>query len=148
MNPIPRDPPVTTATLPSSPNSELSESGPDAGEDEVSAMLGSMADTNQVLEIRRASIGEAEVHEEPLTELDEGQIRLRVDRFAVTANNVSYAGAGIADVVGGDREPVDAQPDLALVQFRERFFVHLGLADGCPTDLQDLVGISHPPQHG
>jgi len=57
-----------------------------------------MADTNQVLEIRRASIGEAEVHEEPLTELDEGQIRLRVDRFAVTANNVSYAGAG--DLLG------------------------------------------------
>jgi len=57
-----------------------------------------MADTNQVLEIRRASIGEAEVHEEPLTELEEGQIRLRVDRFAVTANNVSYAGAG--DLLG------------------------------------------------
>ncbi len=55
-------------------------------------------DRNQVLEIRRASIGDAEVHEESLTELADGQIRLRVDRFAVTANNVSYAGAG--DLLG------------------------------------------------
>ncbi len=61
-------------------------------------MLGSMAHSNQVLEIRRASIGDAEVHEEPIVELQDGQIRLRVDRFAVTANNVSYAGAG--DMLG------------------------------------------------
>jgi hypothetical protein len=52
----------------------------------------------RVLEIRRAAIGEAEVHEEPFTDLLDGQIRLRVDRFAVTANNVSYAGAG--DLLG------------------------------------------------
>jgi hypothetical protein len=52
----------------------------------------------RVLEIRRAAIGDAEVHEEPLAELLDGQIRLRVDRFAVTANNVSYAGAG--DLLG------------------------------------------------
>jgi hypothetical protein len=57
-----------------------------------------MAHTNHVLEIRRASIGEAEVHEEPLAALDDGQIRLRIDRFAVTANNISYAGAG--DLLG------------------------------------------------
>jgi len=66
-------------------------------------MLGSMADSNsnlsnRVLEIRRSSIGDAEVHEEPLSELVDGQIRLRIDRFAVTANNVSYAGAG--DLLG------------------------------------------------
>lgn len=61
-------------------------------------MLGSMADSNHVLEIRRASIGDAEVHTEPLPVLEDGQIRLRVDRFAVTANNVSYAGAG--DMLG------------------------------------------------
>ncbi len=64
-------------------------------------MLGSMAhenDTTQVLEIRKSSIGDAEVHEEPLTELQEGQVRLRIDRFAVTANNISYAGAG--DMLG------------------------------------------------
>jgi hypothetical protein len=53
---------------------------------------------NRVLEIRRGSIGDAEVHEEPQTALTEGQIRLRVDRFAVTANNVSYAGTG--DLLG------------------------------------------------
>ncbi len=57
-----------------------------------------MADSNRVLEIRRSSIGDAEVHEEPTGELHDGQIRLRIDRFAVTANNVSYAGAG--DMLG------------------------------------------------
>jgi hypothetical protein len=64
-------------------------------------MLGAMAHdsgTNRVLEIRRSSIGEAEVHEEPVTDLGDGEIRLRVDRFAVTANNISYAGAG--DLLG------------------------------------------------
>lgn len=66
-------------------------------------MLGSMAeskrdDHHRVLEIRRTSIGDAEVHDEPIHELADGQIRLRVDRFAVTANNVSYAGAG--DMLG------------------------------------------------
>jgi hypothetical protein len=55
-------------------------------------------DVDRVLEIRRASIGEAEVHKEPLRGLEDGQIRLRIDRFAVTANNVSYAGAG--DLLG------------------------------------------------
>ncbi|HSL74336.1 MAG TPA: DUF2855 family protein [Ilumatobacteraceae bacterium] len=55
-------------------------------------------DTTQVLEVRRTSIGEAEVHREPNAELADGQIRLRIDHFAVTANNVSYAGAG--DLLG------------------------------------------------
>jgi len=59
---------------------------------------GNRDDVDRVLEIRRASIGEAEVHEEPLAPLEDGQIRLRIDRFAVTANNVSYAGAG--DLLG------------------------------------------------
>jgi hypothetical protein len=57
-----------------------------------------MSHSNHVLEIRRASIGDAEVHVEPLADLQDGQIRLRIDRFAVTANNVSYAGAG--DLLG------------------------------------------------
>jgi len=64
-------------------------------------MLGTMAhdDTStHVLEVRRTSIGDAEVRDEPVVELADGQIRLRVDRFAVTANNVSYAGAG--DLLG------------------------------------------------
>ena len=66
-------------------------------------MLASMAHSNsnlgnRVLEIRRSSIGDAEVHDEPVAELTDGQIRLRIDRFAVTANNVSYAGAG--DLLG------------------------------------------------
>ena len=55
-------------------------------------------DHHRVLEIRRTSIGDAEVHDEPIHELADGQIRLRIDRFAVTANNVSYAGAG--DMLG------------------------------------------------
>jgi hypothetical protein len=59
---------------------------------------GNRDDGNRVLEIRRSSIGEAEVHDEPQTALVDGQIRLRVDRFAVTANNISYAGAG--DLLG------------------------------------------------
>ena len=68
-----------------------------------SGMLASMAHdnsklSNRVLEIRRSSIGDAEVHDEPITELADGEIRLRIDRFAVTANNVSYAGAG--DLLG------------------------------------------------
>ena len=54
--------------------------------------------SNRVLEIRRSAIGDAEVHDEPSVALDDGQIRLRVDLFAVTANNVSYAGAG--DLLG------------------------------------------------
>lgn len=54
--------------------------------------------SNRVLEIRRSSIGEAVVHAEPVADLDDGQIRMRIDRFAVTANNVSYAGAG--DLLG------------------------------------------------
>jgi hypothetical protein len=51
-----------------------------------------------VLETRRTSIGEVEVHDDPVTDLADGEIRLRVDHFAVTANNISYAGAG--DLLG------------------------------------------------
>lgn len=101
MYPMPRDPPVTTAIFPSRPNRVPSASG-----ELESGMLTSMAQgdssnrdrVDRVLEIRRASIGEAEVHEEPRSELEDGQIRLRIDRFAVTANNISYAGAG--DLLG------------------------------------------------
>lgn len=41
-------------------------------------------DVDRVLEIRRASIGESEVHEEPLAALEDGQIRLRIDRSWMT----------------------------------------------------------------
>ena len=51
-----------------------------------------------VLETRRTAIGEVEVHDDPVTDLADGEIRLRVDHFAVTANNISYAGAG--DLLG------------------------------------------------
>jgi hypothetical protein len=57
-----------------------------------------MVDRNLVLEVRKQSVSDAEVHDEPLDDLLDGEIRLRIDRFAVTANNVSYAGAG--DLLG------------------------------------------------
>jgi NADPH:quinone reductase-like Zn-dependent oxidoreductase len=64
---------------------------------------------DQVLEVRRSAFGEAELHELPDTELADGQIRLLVERFAVTANNVSYAGAG--DLLGyWDFFPADEDP--------------------------------------
>jgi len=66
--------------------------------DDTSTLNDSAPNGNAVLETRRTAIGEVEVHDEPLARLGEGQIRLRIDRFAVTANNVSYAGAG--DLLG------------------------------------------------
>jgi hypothetical protein len=66
--------------------------------DDISSPNGSLPNGSRVLETRRASIGDVEVHVDPVTELADGQIRLRVDHFAVTANNISYAGAG--DLLG------------------------------------------------
>ena len=64
---------------------------------------------DQVLEVRRSAFDEAELHELPDTTLADGQIRLRIERFAVTANNVSYAGAG--DLLGyWDFFPSDTDP--------------------------------------
>lgn len=66
---------------------------------------------DQVLEVRRASFGETRLFPLTTTELSDGQIRLRVDSFAVTANNISYAGAG--DMLGyWDFFPTDDDPSV------------------------------------
>ncbi len=65
--------------------------------------------SGQVLEVRRASFGETRLSPVVAGELSDGQIRLRIDSFAVTANNVSYAGAG--DMLGyWDFFPADDDP--------------------------------------
>jgi hypothetical protein len=64
---------------------------------------------DQVLEIRKAANGETRLHPLPPVDLADGQIRLRIDSYAVTANNVSYAGAG--DLLGyWDFFPADDDP--------------------------------------
>jgi len=65
--------------------------------------------SDQVLEVRRASFGETRLAPLATGDLSDGQIRLRIDSFAVTANNVSYAGAG--DMLGyWDFFPADDDP--------------------------------------
>tara|TARA_R110002049_G_scaffold56036_1_gene154849 strand:- start:2171 stop:3271 length:1101 start_codon:yes stop_codon:yes gene_type:complete len=55
--------------------------------------------TVKTLEVRRDKWSETRVVKESLpTELGENEALLRVDRFALTANNISYAGAG--DLLG------------------------------------------------
>ncbi|HEX2575093.1 MAG TPA: DUF2855 family protein [Aquihabitans sp.] len=54
--------------------------------------------TNAVLEVDRSRCGETRVVEQELEPLGPGQVRLRVDRFALTANNVTYAVLG--DMLG------------------------------------------------
>jgi NADPH:quinone reductase-like Zn-dependent oxidoreductase len=53
---------------------------------------------NITLEVDRASCGETRLVEAPLEPLADGAVRLRVDRFALTANNVTYAVLG--DMLG------------------------------------------------
>ena len=53
--------------------------------------------TSNVLEVARDEIATTRLVEEEI-ELGEGQVRLRVDRFAITANNITYALFG--DVLG------------------------------------------------
>ena len=53
---------------------------------------------NAVLEVNRARCGETRLVESELEPLGPGQVRLRVDRFAVTANNITYAVLG--DMLG------------------------------------------------
>lgn len=48
----------------------------------------------KTLEIRRDALAETRVAEAPAAPLAEGEARLRVERFAITANNVSYAITG------------------------------------------------------
>lgn len=53
---------------------------------------------NAILEVNRTTHGETRLIEEDLEPLEPGQVRLRVDRFALTANNITYAVAG--DMLG------------------------------------------------
>ncbi|MEM9257359.1 MAG: DUF2855 family protein [Pseudomonadota bacterium] len=58
-----------------------------------------MADTMLTLEVDKADWKTTRLLEEPLNAaLGEGEVLLRVDRLALTANNISYAGAG--DLLG------------------------------------------------
>ncbi len=50
--------------------------------------------SNTILEIHRADHGRTRLLEEVDKPLDSGQIQLRIDRFAMTANNITYAVAG------------------------------------------------------
>ncbi|MGZ4681547.1 MAG: DUF2855 family protein [Acidimicrobiales bacterium] len=54
--------------------------------------------TNVVLEVDRADCGRTRLVETSLEPLTDDQVRLRVDRFALTANNVTYAVLG--DMLG------------------------------------------------
>jgi hypothetical protein len=51
-----------------------------------------------VLEVDRAEVATTRLIESPASPLDDGQVRVRVDRLAVTANTVTYALAG--DMLG------------------------------------------------
>jgi hypothetical protein len=57
-----------------------------------------MTTTNAVLEVNRAKPGETRLVAAELGSLADNQVRLRVDRFALTANNVTYAVMG--DMLG------------------------------------------------
>lgn len=55
-------------------------------------------DTNTVLEVDRGDFSTTRLVDEPLGALADGQVRLRIDRFALTANNITYAAVG--DLLG------------------------------------------------
>ena len=57
-----------------------------------------MTTRNLTLQIDRARHAESRVHESDLPPLGPGQVRFRIERFAVTANTVTYATTG--DVLG------------------------------------------------
>jgi len=62
---------------------------------------------NVVIEVDRSSPGTTRLARSELAPLDPGQVRLRIDRFALTANNITYAVMG--DMLGyWDFFPVDA----------------------------------------
>ena len=54
--------------------------------------------TNVVMEVDRSAIGSTRLIDVPMPTLADAQVRMRVDRFAITANNVTYAGFG--DLLG------------------------------------------------
>jgi hypothetical protein len=57
-----------------------------------------MADTGLVFEVRKSDWQQTRFVESPAPELAPGQVQFRVDRFALTANNITYALAG--DMLG------------------------------------------------
>lgn len=57
-----------------------------------------MADVIETLEVRRDDLGVTRLVSEAVPELGAGQVLLRVDRFGLTTNNVTYGAA--ADLVG------------------------------------------------
>lgn len=57
-----------------------------------------MSSSNATLHINRAAHGTSRIHEAELPALASGQVRLRIDRFALTANTVTYATTG--DLLG------------------------------------------------
>ena len=57
-----------------------------------------MADTGLVFEVEKADWKKTRFVEGPVPELAPGQVLFRVDRFALTANNITYAVAG--DMLG------------------------------------------------
>jgi NADPH:quinone reductase-like Zn-dependent oxidoreductase len=44
--------------------------------------------------VKRAAIGECQIVERPVPTLQDGEVRVRIDDFALTANNVTYAHVG------------------------------------------------------
>jgi NADPH:quinone reductase-like Zn-dependent oxidoreductase len=54
--------------------------------------------TEQVLEVHRSTVGETQLRDLKEADVAEGQVVLRIDKFAITANNISYAVFG--DMLG------------------------------------------------
>ena len=57
-----------------------------------------MADAGLVFEVEKSDWKRTRFVDEPVPELAPGQVLFRVDRFALTANNITYAVAG--DMLG------------------------------------------------
>ncbi|MDH4311461.1 MAG: DUF2855 family protein, partial [Gammaproteobacteria bacterium] len=53
-----------------------------------------MATRNVTLQVNRGSHGETRVVESEMAPLAAGQVRFRIERFALTANTVTYATTG------------------------------------------------------
>jgi hypothetical protein len=50
----------------------------------------------QTVQVRKSALTETQIHEEALPALGDGEVRLRIESFSVTANNVTYAVVGDA----------------------------------------------------
>ncbi len=51
----------------------------------------SAAAATTTLEVHRSEVGRTRIVDEPVVDLEPGEVRLAVDRFAITANNITYA---------------------------------------------------------